>query len=77
VFLSTVSGAAFADFGGAFDDIDPDDPLRDYHLGVGGELRFDIVVGYFVGNTLRLGLAHGLDDEAPGLQFYLVGAATF
>jgi outer membrane protein assembly factor BamA len=78
VFLRTVSGAAFADWGGAFNQLDLDDPLASYHLGVGAELWFDLILGYFAGANLRLGVAKGLDDEAPsGLQTYFVASSAF
>jgi hypothetical protein len=78
VFLRGVSGAVFADYGGAFDSIDLDDPFADYHLGVGGELWFDLVFGYFARGTVRLGYARGLDDEAiEGGQTYVVMSSAF
>ncbi len=77
VFLRTLSGALFADYGGAFDQMDLDDPLASYHLGVGGELWFDLVLGYYAGATLRLGVARGLDDVAPGTLTYFVASSAF
>jgi Omp85 superfamily domain/WD40-like Beta Propeller Repeat len=79
VFLRSVSGVAFADYGGAFDTIDPDDPLKSYHLGVGGELWVQLTLGYFVTANIRVGYAHGVDDAAavPGGQTYVVAAAPF
>jgi hypothetical protein len=76
-FLSTLSGALFADYGGAFNEQNLENPLADYHLGVGGELWVDLTLGYYVTNTLRLGVARGLDSEAPGWLTYFVAAATF
>ncbi len=76
-FLRTLSGALFLDYGGAFDLLDHDDPWRPFHAGVGGELWVDLVLGYFVGANLRLGMARGLDAQAPGLQGYFVAAAPF
>jgi Tol biopolymer transport system component len=78
VFLRTISGAAFADWGGAYNELDLEDPLASYHLGVGAELWFELVIGYFAGANLRLGVARGLDDEAPpGLQTYFVASSAF
>jgi hypothetical protein len=78
VFLRGVSGAVFADYGGAFNSIDLDDPFEQYHLGVGAELWVDLVVGYFARGNLRFGYARGLDDEAiAGGQTYLVLASAF
>ena len=78
VFLQDVSGTLFADWGGAYFDIDPRKPLDALRLGVGAELWMNVVLGYRVGGTLRLGVAKGLDDEAPaGLQTYFVAASGF
>ncbi len=79
VFLRTVSGAMFADYGGAFNTVDLNDPLSQYHLGVGAELWFDLILGYFVGGNVRLGYAHGVDDaqSIPGGQYYLIVASPF
>ncbi len=77
VFLRTVSGALFADYGGAFNQLDLDDPLESYHLGVGAELWFEAVLGYYAAATLRLGVAKGLDDEAPGKRVYFVASSAF
>jgi len=76
-FLRTISGAVFADYGGAYDVMDLEDPLQSFHLGVGGELWFDVVLGYVVSGTIRWGFARGLDDEAPGWQNYLVVSSAF
>jgi hypothetical protein len=78
VYLDTVSAALFADYGGAYDRMDPDDPLAVFHPGVGGELWFWLTLGYRFQATLRLGAARGLDDHAPGgFQTYFVAASGF
>jgi dipeptidyl aminopeptidase/acylaminoacyl peptidase len=78
VFLRGVSGAVFADYGGAFNQVDLDDPFAEYHMGVGGELWFDIILGYFARGNVRVGYARGLDDEAiSGGQTYLVVSSAF
>ena len=78
VFLRTIAGAAFADYGGAFDELNLDDPGDQLHLGAGGELRFHFIFGYFMNLNLRLGYAHGFSDTAiPGGQFYAVMAGDF
>lgn len=78
VFLQTLSGVLFADYGGAFFGIDPDRPSEVLHLGVGAELWIDLVLAYTAGSTLRLGVARGLDHEAPdGLMTYFVAASAF
>jgi len=77
LFLRTLSAAVFADFGGAYDELDLDDPLETLHLGVGAELWIDVIVGYVAHSNFRLGIARGLDDEAPGWQTYLVVSSAF
>jgi hypothetical protein len=77
VFLRVIDGAVFADYGGAFNQLDPRDPLESYHLGVGAELWLQIVVGYFAAGNLRLGVARGTDSEAPGLQLYGAVSSAF
>jgi outer membrane protein assembly factor BamA len=78
VFLQSISASVFADYGGAYDTVDPDDPFDVLHLGVGGELWVRLTLGYQFAATLRLGAARGLDDEAPpGIQTYFVAASGF
>jgi WD40-like Beta Propeller Repeat len=78
VFLRTLSATAFADYGGAFDAIDPEDPLSQYHLGVGGELWVDLVLGYHASGLIRIGYAKGFGDAAvSGGQTYVVVASAF
>jgi hypothetical protein len=77
VFLNTISGAVFADFGGAFNRLNYEAPETDLHLGVGAELWLELTLGYTVSNTLRLGVARGFGAAAPGLMSYFVAAARF
>ena len=78
LFFRTLSGAVFADYGGAFNEIDPADVLAGYHLGVGAELWLDLTFAYSVPLDLRLGAAKGFGEEAAsGLQTYFVMAAAF
>lgn len=77
-FLRGLSGAVFADYGGAFDRIDLEDPFEDYHLGLGAELWVDVVLGYFARGNIRIGHARGTDAQAPtGGQTYVVVASAF
>lgn len=76
-YLRTVWMTLFLDAGGAFNRVDPDDPLASYHAGIGTELWFDVTLGYFTEANLRFGVAHGLDSLAPGLQTYWVASAGF
>jgi dipeptidyl aminopeptidase/acylaminoacyl peptidase len=78
LFVQRLSGTLFADYGGAYDTVDPDAPLDVMHLGLGGELWFSLTLGYRLAATLRLGLARGMDDEAPdGSRLYFVAASGF
>lgn len=77
-FVRTLSGAAFFDYGAAYDRIDLQDPLALFHAGVGAELWVDLFVGYYVSGNLRIGFAKGLDSTAPsGLQSYTVLSSAF
>ncbi len=66
-FFRRLHGAVFAEGGAAWDEDFDSDAI---HSGVGGELRFDMVLGYFLPVTLRLVVARGLDDDGE-LQGYL------
>jgi outer membrane protein assembly factor BamA len=79
VFLEHVSGNLFADYGGAFDDLDTIHWRDQFHLGVGGEVWIDMTLGYFVGATFRIGYAHGVADDAaiPGGKLYGVVSSPF
>jgi len=77
LFLRTLSGVLFFDYGGAYNDIDRQHPFRVFHPSVGGELWVDAVTGYFLQSNLRLGLARGLDASAQGFQSYAVIVSGF
>jgi hypothetical protein len=77
VFLRSVAGAVFLDYGAAYDELDLRDPLEQFHGSVGAELWLDLFVGYYIYGNLRLGVAKGLDQEAPGLQTYVVLSSAF
>ena len=78
LFVQKLSGTLFADYGGAYETVDPDAPLDVMHLGLGGELWFSLTLGYRFAATLRLGIARGMDDEAPdGPRTYFVAASGF
>ena len=78
VFLRTLSGAVFFDYGAAYDRIDLKDPLALFHAGVGAEMWVDLFVGYYMSTNLRLGFAKGLDSTAPhGVQSYTVLSSAF
>lgn len=78
VFLRTLSGTLFFDYGAAYDKLDLEDPLELFHAGVGAELWVDLFVSYYISTNLRLGFAKGLDSKAPtGLQSYAVLSSAF
>jgi outer membrane protein assembly factor BamA len=56
LFLNRISGVLFADYGSAFDTA----TTAEFKTGVGGELWFDITLGYVLGFTFRTGYAKGL-----------------
>lgn len=69
-FLDRISGAAFVDYGSAFDTV------AHFKTGVGGELWFDLTLGYVLGLTFRAGYARGL--ASGGLDKpYFVAAVAF
>lgn len=77
-FLRHVSGAVFADWGGAYDRIPRNSVSNVLHLGVGGELWLSFMLGYRLEWTLRLGLAHGFGDAAKSdLQSYFVVTTAY
>lgn len=80
-FFRTLSGAAFFDYGGAYDSLDLKKPFDSYHGSIGAELWFDLVLGYYVSGTLRFGYAKRLEGDLPGEalsgQTYFVASAPF
>lgn len=76
-FLKSVSATLFLDWGGAFFEIDPDNPLADMHPGAGAELWIQAVLGYRLEGTLRLGIARGFDNTKDYFQSYFVAASAF
>ena len=86
-FLDRVSATLFADYGGAYFAVDPDDPLDVLHFGTGAELWISLTLGYHYGATLRLGAAHGFDDvpadrgggarALSAIRTYFVAASGF
>ncbi len=78
LFLSRVSGAGFVDYGGAFDDLDVEHFRSQLHTGYGGELLVDLIFGYGLGVTARLGHARGVSREAyQGGHTYLVLSGNY
>lgn len=77
VFLRTVSGVVFFDYGGAYSQIDRNDLFDQLHGSVGAELWVDAVTAYFLTTNLRLGIAHPLDKNNPAYRTYAVIVAGF
>jgi hypothetical protein len=77
VFLRTVSGVLFFDYGGAYNKLDDNHPFNAFHGSLGGELWIDGVTDYFVQNNLRVGVARRLDGDHSGYQTYAVLVAGF
>jgi hypothetical protein len=77
VFLRTLSGVLFFDYGGAYDAVDREHPLKVFHGSLGAELWVDAITGYFIQSNVRFGLARGLDAQAQGWQSYAVIVSGF
>ena len=77
VFLRTLSGVLFFDYGGAYNTLDANHPFDLFHGSVGAELWIDGVTDYFLQNNLRLGYARRLDSDDEGHQLYAVLVAGF
>jgi hypothetical protein len=74
-----VSGNVFADYGGAFNELNLDHWGDQFHLGVGAELWLEFTLGYVIGASMRIGYARGIADAAAALggQTYAVLAVPF
>jgi len=71
-FLQRISGAGFVDYGSAFQDA----VSAQFKTGVGGELWFDMTLGYTLGFTFRTGYAKGLASGGID-KTYFVAAVPF
>jgi hypothetical protein len=72
IFLNRITGAAFVDYGAAFDAFDD----ANFKTGVGAELWFDMTLGYVAPFTFRLGYAKGLASLGVD-KVYFVAAVPF
>lgn len=72
IFLNRIAGAAFTDYGSAFDIFSN----ANFKTGVGGELWFDFTLGYIQSFTFRTGLAQGLASRGI-TKPYFVAAVPF
>lgn len=87
LFLRRIDAAAFADWGGAFDDFEFERTRFFFedqfiwtpylHTSVGLELWFALTVGHRLGIDLRVGYAYGFSDEAieNGQPYFLASGA--
>jgi hypothetical protein len=67
IFLNRVTGAAFVDYGSAFDDA----YTAKFKTGAGGELWFDFTLGYLETFTFRLGYARGLSSGGIDKPYFI------
>ncbi len=72
VFLNRINGAAFVDYGSAFDVFSS----AQFKTGVGGELWFDFTLGYIASFTFRAGYAKGLASGGID-KLYWVAAVPY
>ena len=72
VFLNRINGAAFVDYGSAFDTFSS----AQFKTGVGGELWFDLTLGYIASFTFRAGYARGLASGGID-KLYWVAAVPY
>jgi hypothetical protein len=61
-----VHGAVFAEAGNAWDGTLHGSDLK---RSVGAEARLDFYLAYYLPVTLRMGIAHGLDEEGETLTY--------
>ena len=70
VFLSHIHAAVFVDAGNAFfGQLDPEE----LKVGVGAELLVELIIGYFIPSTFRIGYARGLMDPGGNEFHFLLG----
>ncbi|HEY8041771.1 MAG TPA: hypothetical protein VIF15_18330, partial [Polyangiaceae bacterium] len=67
LFLNRISGVAFMDYGSAFDN----PATAAFKTGVGGELWFDMTLGYILGFTFRAGYARGLASTGIDKTYFV------
>lgn len=88
IFLSRIDGAAFFDYGGAFDDLQIEETrfFKDgdllyqpnLHASVGAEVWFALTLAHRIDTMLRLGYAYGFSSAALEFgQVYFLAASAF
>ena len=65
----------FADYGKVFDSYRDD--FHNFYLGLGGELKSDLLISYNTEISLRLGFAQGMEKEKGGSRFYFEFGSSF
>ncbi len=66
IYLARTSFLAFVDVGDVFNAYSDISPL----FGTGGELLFDLLLGYVAALNVRVGVAYGIGDPLGGVQGY-------
>lgn len=69
-FLERIHGAFFVDAATTFE---PTASGQSVLVGVGGEIRIDLTLGYYLPQALRLGVARGLGPEGMWQGYVLLG----
>ena len=72
MFLNRISGNLFVDSGAAFSDPNS----AQFLTGVGGELWFDMMLGYVLSFEFRAGYARGISTGGMD-KMYFVAAVPF
>lgn len=67
IFLNRITGAAFLDYGSAFDDF----RTANFKTGTGAELWFDVMLGYVETFTFRVGFARGLSSGGISHPYFV------
>lgn len=72
IFINRISGNLFFDYGSAFDDV----TTSKFKSGTGAEAWFDVILGYNLSMTFRLGYARGLASQGRD-QLYFLAVAPY
>lgn len=69
-FIERFHGALFYDIGNAWDE---ETDLSEFRRAVGSEIKTDMIFGYRFYLRLRLGVAHGLDEDGETQVYFTAG----
>jgi hypothetical protein len=67
IFLNRITGNVFLDYGSAFDDLRG----AEFKTGTGAEAWFDLILGYNLALTFRLGYARGLTSKGIDKPYFV------